>query len=85
MELGASADLPPVADTEHLLGVKGATGFGRPGRFQQPVVVLMTDFAPPNIGHGGASLLRWHDVETLFHEMGHAIHCTWIIQPRSFF
>lgn len=74
LELGASPDLPSVTDTDHLLGVEGAASRGRPGRFQLPVVVLMTDFALPSMGHGGASLLRWHDVETLFHEMGHAIH-----------
>lgn len=74
LELGASPDLPSVTDTDHLLGFEGAASRGRPGRFQLPVVVLMTDFALPSMGHGGASLLRWHDVETLFHEMGHAIH-----------
>ena len=72
VELGASPDLPADTSTDHLLGVVGAPSRGRPGRFQLPVVVLMTDF--PSMGHGGASLHRWHDVETLFHEMGHAIH-----------
>ncbi|EPQ30677.1 uncharacterized protein PFL1_01578 [Pseudozyma flocculosa PF-1] len=47
----------------------------RPGRFQHPVVVLMCDFPRPN-GSSQTSpcLLGWHEVETLFHEMGHAIH-----------
>ena len=72
--LGASEGLPADIDTEPLLGVHGVTARGRPGRFQLPVVVLMTDFAAPTAGVGGATLLRWHDVETLFHEMGHALH-----------
>lgn len=45
---------------------------GRPGRYQLPLVVLTTDFAPPA---ESPSLLSWPEVETLFHEMGHAIHC----------
>ncbi|PWN48305.1 zincin [Violaceomyces palustris] len=44
------------------------------GRYQLPVAVLMCDFARPGGGNSGACLLAWHDVETLFHEMGHAIH-----------
>nr|QBH67469.1 putative mitochondrial intermediate peptidase [Ustilago esculenta]QBH67580.1 putative mitochondrial intermediate peptidase [Ustilago esculenta] len=46
----------------------------RPGRYQLPVVVLMCDFARPGGMNGGPCLLGWHEVETLFHEMGHAIH-----------
>ncbi|KAL4401736.1 Mitochondrial intermediate peptidase [Malassezia pachydermatis] len=72
--LGARPDFPRDVDMSHLLGVQGTTGRGREGQFQLPIVVLMTDFAAPTMGHDGASLLRWHDVETLFHEMGHAIH-----------
>lgn len=45
---------------------------GRAGRYQLPLVVLTTDFAPPG---ESPSLLSWPEVETLFHEMGHAIHC----------
>ncbi|SNX82092.1 related to mitochondrial intermediate peptidase precursor [Melanopsichium pennsylvanicum] len=45
----------------------------RPGRYQLPVVVLMCDFARPN-STNSPCLLGWHEVETLFHEMGHAIH-----------
>ncbi|KAJ9120741.1 hypothetical protein QFC22_002672 [Naganishia vaughanmartiniae] len=46
---------------------------GRPGRYQLPLVVLTTDFARPSFEEG-PSLLAWQEVETLFHEMGHAIH-----------
>ena len=45
----------------------------KPGRYQLPVVVLMCDFARPGSSNGPC-LLGWHEVETLFHEMGHAIH-----------
>lgn len=71
----------PGMDLSPLLGVTGETRRGRPGRFQLPVVVLMTDFTAPGSARG-ASLLRWQDVETLFHEMGHAIHCT-LVHSRS--
>ncbi|WFD27633.1 mitochondrial intermediate peptidase [Malassezia nana] len=68
-------DGPPAqVDTEPLLGVHGVPARERQGRFQLPVVVLMTDFHSPVATTGGATLLRWHDVETLFHEMGHALH-----------
>jgi intermediate peptidase len=47
---------------------------GKEGRFQLPLVVLTTDFVRPTV-EDGPSLLAWPEVETLFHEMGHAIHC----------
>lgn len=78
LALGYSADLPRDIDLSNLLGVHGVSSPGRAGRFQLPVVVLMTDFQWPSAAQGGAPLLRWHEVETLFHEMGHAIHCTCI-------
>lgn len=46
----------------------------RPGQYQLPIVVLLCDFVRPTV-KDGPSLLSWHEVETLFHEMGHAIHC----------
>ncbi len=42
--------------------------------YQLPVVVLLCEFVPPSIGRG-PSILEWHEVLTLFHEMGHAMHC----------
>ncbi|KAJ2028038.1 Mitochondrial intermediate peptidase [Coemansia sp. S610] len=41
-------------------------------RFQLPVVVLICDFPVPV--EGSPSLLSWSNVETIFHEMGHAMH-----------
>ncbi|KAJ3035088.1 Mitochondrial intermediate peptidase, partial [Rhizophlyctis rosea] len=39
---------------------------------QLPVIVLVTDFVRSQ--GGGATLLSFEDVKTLFHEMGHAMH-----------
>lgn len=41
--------------------------------YQLPVIALQCDFAPA-MGNTFASL-SFHEVSTLFHEMGHAIHC----------
>ncbi|GAA5936952.1 hypothetical protein JCM1841_003927 [Sporobolomyces salmonicolor] len=48
---------------------------GREGRHQEPIVALVCAFGN---GEGAAekapAFLQWHEVETLAHEMGHAIH-----------
>ncbi|KAJ2555015.1 Mitochondrial intermediate peptidase [Coemansia sp. RSA 1878] len=41
-------------------------------RFQLPVVVLICNFPPPM--PNSPPLLSWANVETIFHEMGHAMH-----------
>ncbi|KAA1467993.1 mitochondrial intermediate peptidase [Dentipellis sp. KUC8613] len=43
------------------------------GVFQLPIVVLLTEFSRPSLSRGPA-VLEWHEVLTLFHEMGHAMH-----------
>jgi len=48
---------------------------GKPGSYQRPIVVFSCSFEPPDPVSRQPSLLAWPDVETLFHEMGHAIHC----------
>ncbi|KAI0639586.1 mitochondrial intermediate peptidase [Trametes polyzona] len=40
---------------------------------QLPVVVLLCEFLRPSITRG-PTVLEWHEVLTLFHEMGHAMH-----------
>ncbi|KAG0252520.1 Mitochondrial intermediate peptidase [Mortierella polycephala] len=42
------------------------------GRYQLPLAVLSCGFTRP--AGGKTSLLNWIEVETLFHEMGHAMH-----------
>ncbi|CAG8583180.1 638_t:CDS:2 [Funneliformis caledonium] len=54
--------------SDHGVRIKGKTG-----RYQLPVIVLTCDFAKPK-GRNKPSLLNWVEVETLFHEMGHAMH-----------
>ncbi|KAF8308249.1 zincin [Clavulina sp. PMI_390] len=46
---------------------------GKEGLRQLPISVLSCDFSSPTRS-GGASRLSWLEVETLFHEMGHALH-----------
>jgi thimet oligopeptidase len=43
-----------------------------PGGYQRPTVALVCNFPPPS--DGKPSLLKHSDVETLFHEFGHAMH-----------
>ena len=42
------------------------------GKYQRPVVALLCNFPPP--GADKPSLMTHQDVETLFHEFGHALH-----------
>jgi thimet oligopeptidase len=42
------------------------------GRYQRPVVALICNFPPPAKDH--PSLMSHDDVETIFHEFGHAMH-----------
>ncbi|KAJ7619208.1 mitochondrial intermediate peptidase [Mycena polygramma] len=46
---------------------------GQNGVYQLPLVVLVCEFARPTLGQGPTAL-QWHEVITLFHEMGHAMH-----------
>lgn len=45
----------------------------RKGRYQLPVIALTCDFSDSR-GFGNSVLLSMFEVETLFHEMGHAMH-----------
>ena len=42
------------------------------GKYQRPTVALVCNFPPPS--SGAPSLLAHQEVETLFHEFGHAMH-----------
>lgn len=50
---------------------------GQSVTFQLPVVVLLCEFMRPSISRG-PTILEWHEVLTLFHEMGHAMHCEYL-------
>ncbi|KAJ3087387.1 Mitochondrial intermediate peptidase, partial [Quaeritorhiza haematococci] len=63
----------PDAEKEVLVDVPGEGRVKK--RYQLPVVVLVTGFARPQVDAGEAPvLLTLGEVETLFHEMGHAMH-----------
>ncbi|KAI5291130.1 Mitochondrial intermediate peptidase [Ascosphaera aggregata] len=54
-----------------------ATGYkeGSKTLYQLPVVALICNFSHAAAGHGACpTLLSEHDVNTIFHEMGHAVH-----------
>lgn len=75
-------DLEPWLDHDRDL-LRTAEEFGRghrrsmaDGEFQLPVVVLLTEFGRPPLS-GAPAVMEWHEVLTLFHEMGHAMHCTY--------
>lgn len=55
---------------------------GTEGVFQLPVVVLLCEFTRPSV-RKGPTILAWHEVLTLFHEMGHAMHCTYHIRSSE--
>lgn len=65
------------------LEVESVSWAGREGRHQEPIVALVCGFGSEGGSEKGAAYLQWHEVETLFHEMGHAIHCEFPQQSRS--
>lgn len=69
-EIDDSVRLSLEFDRAHRRRVRGQDGI-----YQLPVVVLLCEFNRPSSPHGTFTL-DWHEVQTLFHEMGHAMHCT---------
>ena len=76
LQPGWDAHLGPGLETE------GSAIRGKEGRYQLPIVVLTTDFGSQSSGQ--VNTLHWSDIETLFHEMGHAIHCTYTLRVARF-
>jgi intermediate peptidase len=58
-------------DGAEALKEEGEVIRGKQGLWQKPVVVLTCNFE----GEVEGGKLHWAEVETLFHEVGHAIHC----------
>ncbi|KAL5533896.1 OCT1 [Sanghuangporus baumii] len=67
LEMDRSVQMSLEFDRARRTKVKGIAG-----EYQLPVVALVCEFTPPS--SRGASALRWYEVQTLFHEMGHAMH-----------
>ena len=63
-----------IALSKSFEGVKRHRIQGEDGVFQLPLVVLLCEFTKPTLTRG-PTVLEWHEVLTLFHEMGHAMHC----------
>ncbi|KDN37233.1 zincin [Tilletiaria anomala UBC 951] len=67
----SGGDLPTLSDSP-FTGQPQCTN-DREGLYQQPIVALLCDFRRPSAGNS-PSFLQWPEIETLFHEMGHALH-----------
>ncbi|KAI9444849.1 mitochondrial intermediate peptidase [Lactarius indigo] len=75
----ATGDILPAEDYRQAVDVSRAFEAGGQrrfagGTFQLPVVVLLTEFSRSLLHSRGPAVLEWHEVLTLFHEMGHAMH-----------
>ena len=70
-------DIPSGADHNEVgelaEGDEGVVIHGKPGKYQIPIIALMCDFSRMD-NKDGPALLSLIEVETLFHEMGHAMH-----------
>ncbi|PPQ67160.1 hypothetical protein CVT25_005761 [Psilocybe cyanescens] len=62
-----------IKESEDFEAVKRHRLPNQEGVFQLPLVVLLCEFPRPSITKG-PTILDWHEVLTLFHEMGHAMH-----------
>ena len=67
----ASPEVDPIVAANDGMAVSRSPTAGT--LHQLPIIALICDFAPPNSPHQ-PTLLSFRDVQTLFHEMGHAIH-----------
>jgi mitochondrial intermediate peptidase len=73
-------DDEPMSNDEKLVNIQSertVTANGKSQTYQLPIVVLVTNFMRPSGDQ--PSLLTLSDIDTLFHEMGHAMHCILIL------
>ncbi|KIY51293.1 mitochondrial intermediate peptidase [Fistulina hepatica ATCC 64428] len=68
-----AVDDPRLIPSKEFESVKRHRLVNYDGVYQLPLVVLVTDFVRPSRTSGPREL-EWHEVMTLFHEMGHAMH-----------
>ncbi|KAF8203825.1 mitochondrial intermediate peptidase [Pholiota molesta] len=62
-----------IRESEEFEAVKRHRLPNQRGVYQLPLVVLLCEFPRPSLTRG-PTILEWHEVLTLFHEMGHAMH-----------
>ena len=71
---GIDSDSPVLSNTKEGLGNRTSSLFPLPSSFSQaPLALVCTNFPLPDAN--GRCLLPFREVETLFHEFGHALQC----------
>lgn len=72
--IGEPRAFTPRVEDEFVLSAEAHEAKAREGLHQRPVAVIVCD-----IFQTGFSEMKWNDVVTLWHELGHAMHCGWTI------
>lgn len=67
---GELRGITPQVEDEFVLSAEAHGSKAREGLHQRPVAVIVCD-----ILQTGFSEMKWNDVVTLWHELGHAMHC----------
>ena len=67
---GEPRGITPQVEDEFVLSAEAHGSKAREGLHQRPVAVIVCD-----IFQTGFSEMKWNDVVTLWHELGHAMHC----------
>jgi intermediate peptidase len=70
-------EFTPQVEDEFVLSAEAHGSKARGGLHQRPVAVIVCD-----LFHMGFSEMKWNDVVTLWHELGHAMHCG--LDPSTF-
>jgi len=63
-------EFTPQVEDEFVLSAEAHGSKAREGLHQRPVAVIVCD-----LSQTGFSEMKWNDVVTLWHELGHAMHC----------